>query len=185
MKDILICGIPRSGKTTLAKMLCQKFNYNFYSVDTLVSTFQKVYPQLDISHKDGLKTSELFAPFLHEYLSRLQKFRTTRFVVEGYHMFPKDLSSFVLKDNFEIVYLGYPSLSPQQIVESIRKYDTDADWTKKKSDVELFELAELFNQRNILFQKDCKKYGFQFFDVGIDREKTLAKIEKMLTKDEK
>ena len=69
MKNIIIVGPSRAGKTTLAKRLSEKCNYFVISLDKLVATFQAAYPQLDIRlnwNRD--KTTENIAPFIGHFL---------------------------------------------------------------------------------------------------------------------
>ena len=48
MKNIIIAGPSRAGKTTLARKINEELNYFVISVDKLVATFQGAYPQLNI-----------------------------------------------------------------------------------------------------------------------------------------
>lgn len=69
MKNVLIVGPSRAGKTTLAKRLSDKFNYFVISLDKLVATFQAAYPHLDIRlnwNRD--KATENLAPFIGHFL---------------------------------------------------------------------------------------------------------------------
>jgi len=47
-KNIIIVGANRTGKTTLAERLSDKSNYFVISLDKIVATFGRAYPQLDI-----------------------------------------------------------------------------------------------------------------------------------------
>ena len=48
MKNIIIAGPSRAGKSTLARKINEELNYFVISLDKLVATFQGAYPQLDI-----------------------------------------------------------------------------------------------------------------------------------------
>jgi len=48
MKNIIIAGPSRAGKTTLARKINEELNYFVISLDKLVATFSGAYPQLDI-----------------------------------------------------------------------------------------------------------------------------------------
>ncbi len=48
MKNIIIAGPSRAGKSTLARKINEELNYYVISVDKLVAVFQGVYPQLNI-----------------------------------------------------------------------------------------------------------------------------------------
>ncbi|RKJ38881.1 hypothetical protein D7X94_14610 [Acutalibacter sp. 1XD8-33] len=48
MKNVIIVGPSRAGKTTLAKRFHEELGYFVISLDKLVATFHAAYPQLDI-----------------------------------------------------------------------------------------------------------------------------------------
>jgi adenylate kinase family enzyme len=48
MKNIIIAGPSRAGKSTLARKINEELNYYVISVDKLVAVFQGAYPQLNI-----------------------------------------------------------------------------------------------------------------------------------------
>ena len=56
MKNIIIGGTVRSGKTTLANVLRERFGYSKVESDTIVNAFDKVFPELGIIHKTPDKT---------------------------------------------------------------------------------------------------------------------------------
>ena len=48
VKNIIIAGPSRAGKSTLARKINEELNYFVISVDKLVAVFQGAYPQLNI-----------------------------------------------------------------------------------------------------------------------------------------
>lgn len=74
MKNIIIFGTSRSGKTQLAKLLSTKLNYSIVMVDSLVSAFQNSMPELEINHtnRDGKSINNL-EPFLLAYIKSINK----------------------------------------------------------------------------------------------------------------
>ena len=50
MKNIVIFGCPRAGKTTISKRLNEELKYNIISIDSIVTAFQGVYPEIQIGH---------------------------------------------------------------------------------------------------------------------------------------
>lgn len=61
MKNIILMGTSRAGKTSLAIELSKKLGYNFISIDSLVYAFGEVYPELGINHsnRDGTSVKNL------------------------------------------------------------------------------------------------------------------------------
>ena len=53
MKNIIIGGTVRAGKTTLANMIRNKFLYSKVESDTIVNAFDKVFPEFGITHRNA------------------------------------------------------------------------------------------------------------------------------------
>ena len=69
MKNIIIAGSSRAGKSTLARKINEDLNYFVINIDKLVATFQGAYPQLDIRlNWNREKTTANIAPFLGHFL---------------------------------------------------------------------------------------------------------------------
>ena len=69
LKNIIIAGASRSGKSTLARKINEELGYFVISIDKLVATFQEAYPQLNIKlNWNREKTTDNIAPFLGHFL---------------------------------------------------------------------------------------------------------------------
>jgi len=69
LKNIIIAGPSRAGKSTLARILNEELNYFINGLDKLVAAFGGAYPQLDIRLDwDREKTTNNIAPFLGHFL---------------------------------------------------------------------------------------------------------------------
>lgn len=49
MKDIIIIGRPRAGKSTLADKLVNTYGYQIIRLDALRNTFRDIFPELSIA----------------------------------------------------------------------------------------------------------------------------------------
>lgn len=65
MKNILIIGVPRAGKSSLANMICDKFGYGLISIDAIVATFYKTFPELGM-HEEPEKSEPILSKFIFE-----------------------------------------------------------------------------------------------------------------------
>ena len=69
IKNIIIAGPSRAGKSTLARKINEELGYFVISIDKLVATFQEAYPQLNIKlNWNREKTTDNIAPFLGHFL---------------------------------------------------------------------------------------------------------------------
>src|SRR5215469_15334712 len=98
MKNIIIAGTGRAGKSTLARKINEELNYFVINNDKLVATFGEAYPQLEIRIGNGVKNNENIAPFLGHFLGMFSSpdgrglfpythggLKENRFVLEGVH----------------------------------------------------------------------------------------------------
>lgn len=199
MKNIIIAGPPRAGKTTLAKKINEELHSFVISLDKLVAIFQGAYPQLDIRlNWNREKTTDNLAPFLghflgafssghgttHELNLRAHNVKENRFVLEGaYFHFDKLLPILKmygieeLRDSFLLIGLVQNKKTADKFVSDFRKYDTQDDWTYSLDDDALKEYA---NQDAIPFNRSMTEhlteYGFTIYDTSLGREQVLNKI---------
>ena len=199
MKNIIIVGPSRAGKTTLAKRLSEKFNYFVISLDKLVATFQAAYPQLDIRlnwNRD--KTTENIAPFIGHFLGlfpsddgikgdlNLHAYHVegNHFVLEGGYFDFEKIASILkeygteeLKDKFTLIGLVQGQKTVDEYVRDFKKYDTKDDWTYNLSED---ELRDYVTQDAIPFNRAMTeyltKYDFTIYDTSTERKSVFDKI---------
>ena len=197
MKNIIIAGPSRAGKSTLARKINEELNAFVVSIDKLVAVFQKAYPQLDIRlNWDRDKTADHIAPFLGHFLGMFSSAdgrvflpyshgaaEGNRFVLEGgYLNFEKILPVLKaygvddLSEHFILVGLAQNKKTADDFFRDFRKYDTPDDWTYHLSDEDLMEVAEDAVSFSRSMTDHLVKYGFPIYDTSRDREQVLAQI---------
>ena len=197
MKNIIIAGPSRAGKSTLARKINEELNYFVISVDKLVAVFQGAYPQLDIRlNWDREKTTANLAPFLGHYLGMFSSadghgllpyshgaVKGNMFVLEGgYFDFEKILPILKmygieeLKDNFLLIGLVQNNKTVNEFVCDFKKYDTEDDWTYNFSDDDLLEISEDAISFGRFMSDHLVKYGFTIYDTSKEREQVLDQI---------
>lgn len=179
MKNIIIFGSSRSGKTELAKRLSKELNYSIIMVDSLVSAFQNSMPELEINHsnRDG-KSIKNLEPFLLAYLKSINKIdkkaRNINYVIEGsYFDFDKVIE---LSDKFVVIILLNQLDSPKEYYDMLKKYDKPHDWTYNLSDEELLEYCKNLYSHNQYLIKKCNEKDIKYYNTAIDRDKIFDKI---------
>ena len=179
-KNIIIYGCSRSGKSTLARKISHKFNYNMISLDSIITAFQFGMPELNINH--NRRNSQLLdevSGFITSYIRSLNHItkRTIdiNYVIEGCYL---DMDRFLAqfnKDKFIIIILGYDG-TPQQLYNDIRTNDTENDWTNSLSNSELLDYCELVINNSKQIKKYCKKNNLDYYDMSGDRTEKIFKI---------
>lgn len=198
MKNIIICGPSRAGKSTLARKINAELDYFVISLDKLVSTFDGAYPQLDIRlNWNRQRTAENIAPFLGHFLGMFSSgcgtayelnlqahaIKGNRFLLEGaYFNFDRILPILKtyeiekLKDHFLLIGLVQNKKTADEFFGDFRNYDTEDDWTYRLDDAGLKEISEEAVSFSHSMTEMLIKYGFTIYDTSRQREQVFEHI---------
>ena len=197
MKNIIIAGPGRTGKSTLARKINQELNYFVVGLDKLVAIFGEAYPKLDIRlNWNYEKTRTNLSPFIGHFLGMFSStdgrgllpyshgaVKGNRFVLEGsYFKFEEILpilESYGVKElnnDFLLIGLVQKEKSVDEFVHDFKKYDTEADWTYGFNDDDLRELSESLVEDNRYFYSYLLQYSFTVYDTSRGREHVLDQI---------
>ncbi len=175
----LIGGVPRVGKTTLAKLLLQRKGIPFVPTDTLAHTLTHMYPQLGIQFgKEGAweNIPDQFYPFLKSFVHGV-KYHISDYTVEGDAFFPAHAQKLIEEEkDIRCCFLGASSIT----LEDIRKYAFD-DWVGDLPEKRQKEIPAWIMEKSLMLKAESEKRGIPYFDMAIDREKTLEAAYQFLT----
>ena len=198
MKNIIIAGWCRTGKTSLARKINEELNYFVISLDNIAAAFGRTYPQLDIRlNWNYEKTTANIAPFLGHFLGifsaahdaadeqnlRGRIVEGNRFVLEGGYFHFEKISSVLkmygieqLADNFILIGLVQNNKTVDEFIRDFKKYDTEDDWTYGFSDDDLRAISEEAVVMNGEMTGNLTEYGFTVYDTSFEREQVFDKI---------
>lgn len=173
MKNIMIFGICRTGKTTFSRMIQKKLrNYQIIEVDTIISALQKTIPDIPIGFiHDNLKENKL-PEFLNLFIQKNinKNGKELGFIINGDSILPEDLLKYFDLNNMTIYYFVTEKLSPKQILENCRKFDSKEEWTTRRTDEELLNHFEFYKDVEKKIINDCKKYNIKCIDTSENRQ---------------
>lgn len=177
MKDIIILGRPRAGKSTLSDKLIDKYGYQVIRLDALRDTFEKIFPELEIAPYTAINNDKWYE-FLRKYYEKMKKFSRYKYgyIIEGCDMHINKCIELFGKDNILIYVLGQINILPEDMANNIIKHDTEDDWTKEKEYNELVNWCNNSIKKAKQLKKECDEYNIPFFDTSKDREKVLEGI---------
>lgn len=167
MKNIFIAGVARSGKSTLSKKLKESGKYNYIPLDYFTSSLKHNFPEVQIT--SNVVIDRVSSKKLALLLSRVIKIMDNsneRFIIDSAHILPQDIIEYLDRDKWDIYYFGYPSISPDDKLKLIRKYDKESDWTFKKSDEELLSILEQLINISVEIKAVCEKFNIPFIDTS-------------------
>lgn len=180
MKSLVIFGISRAGKTTLSKMIVDKYKFNLVSIDAMRSAFSKVLPEHGIHHRHNQRKPDselILIPFVAQYAIRLSEHYLKKIpcLVEGGSCTPKMAKELFPGEDFKIIALGYPDISAQDKFKAIRENDIN-DWTTTLSDSDLTVRCKENIEKSKILQDECNKLGVPFLNTSFNRGIILSEF---------
>lgn len=198
MKNILIFGPSRMGKTTLAKRLQKEFGLSVVNWDVLIHAFALAFPQLEINFNGNFElTRKNVTPFTAHYLcemARHSKYKTgSNFVADmscfhfdvGFSLMEerlRDMGGAKLHEEFAIIHLVNTGPSEEMFC-NIRRYDTENDWTFYLDDTALRSWCDQQIGIDPLIDAKLNEFNSSLYDVAQGRERAFEKIVNDLKKE--
>lgn len=148
-------------------------------MDAVIETMNDVVPELGIRH--GNLESEEFKKFLASYSQNLFKY-TKHNIIDLEKLPPDFTKQFINEDESIVVYMGYPSITPEEKLSQMREHDTKFDWTRNLSDEELLELLGHHIETSKNLKQEAEENGFTFIDTSYNRDETIKRTFDKLEK---
>lgn len=179
MKNIIIIGPSRVGKSTLASMLCKKYNFSYISGDSIRNAFINIYPELGYSTKNTIEKSE-FCEFINWIINEnnIHLKRNVYYVIDS-----ADISIENAKKTFKnsiIVGLGCKDTKPEVMLKKIKENDTKLEWTYGYNDKDLLEIISQTIFKSKLLYNECILNDICYFDTSNNRYETYDEIYKYI-----
>ena len=188
MKNIFILGAGRVGKSTLSRMVRDKFdNYDLIHTDSIRNGILFNLNEKYVDYFMDYQTNEFFQKVLLDFVDSQtgQGLNKYGVILEGAQILPSVLSKYKNLNNTIVVYLGHGNLTEKDIFKLVRQHDKEKDWSYHKTDEELSSYIKEFYEKNKLLLSECKKYGFKYFDTSKNREQVLNEILKYICEENK
>ena len=175
MKNIIIIGASRAGKSTLTKLLSNKINnIMIIETDILRLAFRDTIVKDTTIHTSSLKRNADYINYVLSYYKYANMYKNDYIkVVDTTDFEPKD---FKLFDNSIVICLGYSKLNEEEVINNWQKYDTDNDWTKYKSKDDLLIHAKKHIKESKYLEKESKIYNIKYVDTSYNRKEKLNEL---------
>ena len=165
---IFICGIPRSGKSTTAKLLKAEIeNTNLIVTEAIRNGFQTIDEKhaYDWGRWQSDLRQNVFPKYVKSFLDWNEKLGGTITILDCALLSLEKVLQ--LKDDDDIVVCaGFGGKSLDEIFKIIRKFEKTDDYTAQFSDQKLLaiwgDVAQI-DKDNIDF---CKKHQIKYFDTS-------------------
>lgn len=180
MKNILLIGASRAGKTTFTKMVSKK--YQIIDGDAIREAYKIIINKNTslCSHEVG--QLEEYQKFIIEVYKKYIKYnKHLRYILDTVDILPSQINLFDDANTLMIVF-GYPTLKAEDVVAMQRKYDTCDDWTFHLSDQTLLNYANYWIQKSKEYEAECRRLHIKFVDTSCNRQEVLCELLEWLGK---
>lgn len=189
MKNIIIAGIARAGKSTVCKELSKK-GFSHFTCDSLVYSLEHVFPKLGINQEEtteGVKTtSKNFAPLLLTLAKCMEKeYLPYPVVFDVYQLMPEDYIKHMKTKDISVYFLGYPDISVEEEFKILRANKVPGEYTLKYTDEYLKKLIEQRINESKFIQKECEKYNLPFINTSYNRTQKIDELVDRILNDVK
>lgn len=162
MKNILIMGIGRAGKTTLSEMLKDKYNsYNLIHSDSLKWAMiraedKEKYYRTNVDKQKEFEHGEYFQKTLLDFFNSLilKDKNHYGYILESGQLEPKIVKEMIDFKKTIVVCLGLGNLNVDEMVELCIEHDIEKDWTfglsreyLKKHAIDWYSANEMLKKR--------------------------------------
>lgn len=182
MKNIIIIGPSRVGKSMLSSMLCKKYDLSYISGDSIRNAFMNIYPELGYSTKNTIDRIE-FCRFINWITNEnnIHLKRNIYYVIDSTDI-SVDNAINIFKDSI-VIGIGCKDSTPQTMANKIKEHDTKFEWTYGSSDQDLYSIANESIIKSKKLYKECLDNNISYFDTSIDRYTTYEDIFKYIEKE--
>jgi hypothetical protein len=179
MKNVLIGGVPRSGKSILANLLLRHHGFSVLRGDRIMSTLVRAHPEVNIAPKPTCheQTVAERTPYLLALFRKLSRHDNIPYVIDSTLFSPslllngeRDIADFAIP-----VFVGYPTIDLQNKRREIHAYarTNHECLSHEVKGQELDDWIGRWIQESLDLQQQCLRHGFLFVDTSHDFQAAL------------
>lgn len=179
MKNIVILGPSRVGKSSLSSLLCKKFDFSYISGDSIRNAFMNIYPELGYNTKNTISNLD-FCKFINWITNEnnIHLKRDVYYVIDSTDISIKNALNYF--KNSLIIVLGSKDITSKMMMNNMKKYDTKLEWTYGYNDKELLQIATDTIKRSKDLYEQCLENNILYYDTSFNRNETFNEIFKKI-----
>lgn len=186
MKNIIIGGSCRAGKSLLAKHIMHNFDcFSYFSTDHIRTALMFCQPNKNFDKEDF----EEYRKFVYKlYECNLRYNKIGMFMIwEGNHFSIDEFLKLYNDGNTIAVFVGKPQLNESELFNEIRENEkTFGSWTSKHTDDELKNFVLSYHKKNIEEREKVKQLNLPnifYLDTSVNQMEQITKFVKFLKKE--
>ena len=155
----LIDGVPRAGKSTLAKKLVEKNGIPFVSTDMVFNMLNDTIPEFNLIEPYAERHIKFF-PFFKNLMKHVQN-SVKDYVIEGDIFLPSQVHELTKEYEIQACFLGFSKITLQEIKEHVG----ENDWLGDLSEADLQNLPNWIMETSRGLKDECEKYQIPYVDM--------------------
>lgn len=175
----IIGGASRSGKSTISRIMLDKYKLPYLSLDFLVMGFTNGLPQMGIdANKPEKEVAEKLWPFLKAICVNIIEIGLD-YVVEGVFILPEQVNELIEEypRNVKACFIGYTNISPDQKLSEIRIFSGALnDWTINESDSSVLKHIHKMVSFSEYLKNECDRFNMPYFENSGNFKGTLERV---------
>ncbi len=178
MKNIILTGVPRSGKTAISKKILNEFkNYSLIQGDVITSSYVNMCGLRKDTKNEciELNMSEAYQMVLDFFNKSIEFEPNLNYLLDYHSLKIEDIIKY-LKNGYLVIVFGYPDATIEELVENTIKYDEKHDWTYTESVRKLELYFDIWIKDSNNYKEDCMKNNIKFVNVSKNREDVLNNL---------
>ena len=175
MKNLLIAGVAKSGKSTICEKICEEGKYNHIPFDYITASMKRNYPEWGVKSDVIINDTSKILCTLFKTITDIINDTDEKFIIDCAHIYPHDIVNKLDLNKWKIIFVGYPNIDVDEKIKNIRKYDING-WTTKKSDGELRTIINKLKDISNIIKQECDKYNFKFIDTSNNFEYVINNL---------
>lgn len=173
----LIGGIARSGKTLVRKEILKRYIISGIGTDSIRYMLSRTQPELGIDHnKPSTHNGPLMWPYIDNLIHHIIEYDNEDYVIEGDVLLPKYLGKYVENESVKSCFIGFSNTKVESKFKEMVDNSYEGDWTKEYTDKEMKKFVKSGIKRSKKYKKECKELGVEYFDTGMNFEKSILDI---------
>jgi hypothetical protein len=175
----LLGGIPRAGKSIIARKMLWETKTPYFSLDYLMMGLANGVPQLGVDPFAPLNTTgEKLWPLVKEMCVSIINIGVD-YVIEGAQLLPRLVNELLLlyPSGVKACFIGYAGISPHQKLTDIRNYrGLPNDWANVYSDEEILAGIHILIHESKILGVECARLNIPYFDSSTGFNETMELV---------
>ncbi len=190
MKNLIIAGSCRAGKSLLAKEMSKRIStFSYYNTDHIRSALMKAWPESDFDKQDHEKY-RIVVKKLYDCFMKYNEIGLY-ILLEGNHFSLNEFLTLYDDKSTIIVFVGKPQLNESQYFTLVRENEKKyGGWTKHHTDNEVKSFVKEYLQKSREQQVEVEKLNRKdilYLDTSYNQTETIhkfaTKLEQLLLED--